>query len=168
MTRTPLALLLPLALAACGNAVLEEGFEADLTEVCAANYVGGSDLDLYAADADATVSMWVSFEGILEGLEAGDPYEGTAAVGEDMTVSVSTGKNLREPCSDVSMNEVRIGRYDAGEGAASVTLEPFEDDGGSTWLATVVLSDVLLEPTGGGAEVDLTTFTFEAVEVWER
>jgi hypothetical protein len=168
MSRTLLFALLSLALTACGG-VLPDGFEADLTEVCAANYIGGAgDLDLYAQDSAATVSMWVSLPGALDGLEEDVASSTTLTVDDGLVVHVTTGRNLREPCSDLAMNEVQLGHYVATAGTASADLEPWEDDGEPTWLATVTLTDVTLEPEEGGDPVELPSFTFDAVEVWER
>ncbi|MFH1462849.1 MAG: hypothetical protein ABIO70_00475 [Pseudomonadota bacterium] len=162
--------LLPIfaTLTGCGG-LLTPGFEADLTEVCAANYVGGAgDLDLYAADVDATVSMWVSLEGVLDVLEDDEAVDDSLTVGDGLSVRVTTGRNLRPPCSDLAVNEVQRGHYEASAGTADVDLEPWDDNGAPTWLATVTLTGLVLEPEDGGDSVELPSFTFDAVEIWER
>jgi len=166
MTR---ALIPALALlCACAPATLEEGFEADLTEVCAARSLGDDDVSLYAADPGATVKLWVYLEGVLGGLDPATSSDQALAVGDGAEISVTTGENLREGCSDLAMNEVQDLHYAATSGTLDVALDPYDDDGEPTWLATVTLTDVVLEPEEGGDAVDLTEFTFDAVEIWER
>jgi len=168
MTRA-LPLLLSLALSACAPGVLDAGFEEALTERCAFCSAGGDgDLSLQAADPEATVKLWVWVEGALDGLGEGESRELPIEIGEAFTVAVTTGENLREPCSDVAMNEVQLLHYEASEGSATLLLEPWDDQGDPTWLATLALADLVLEPEEGGEPVTLAAFAFEAVEIWER
>lgn len=153
-----------LALAACSPTAF---VDVPLTETCAVTYAGGTELNLHAADADASVSLWVQLPDppVAEAV-AGDTVTGAWDFADGVaTGMIHTGRNLREPCSDLAMNEVQTGTWTAASGTAELTALLVEDAGIGGATVSVAVRDLVVVEDGGD-EVAYGDYDFEGLEVW--
>jgi len=110
----PAALLL-----ACTPVVAPSPLGVPLTDTCAVIYMGGTNLDIYANADDSSVALWMELPAPdVSDRAAGEAFSESLEVATDLEeFHLYTGENLRGPCSDLAMNEVRMADYQAVSGA---------------------------------------------------
>ena len=102
-----------------------------LTDACAVHYFGDEDIDLHASSADDTVSLWIAVTWPDASARlAGETFDETWDLADDaVTFHLYTGESLREPCSDVAMNEARLADYAPVSGTLTLAYTMSETDG---------------------------------------
>lgn len=124
---------------------------------------GCGDTLVYAVDADDTVELSVSMDGLIERAGGAPASSSFTLPDAAVVVQVAQGERVSSAtCTDLIMNggpDV-VRTYTATAGTVDVTVRP----GDSVSEADVVLSDVTLA-TDGEADITVGTFSWTAVHV---